>query len=166
MSQLGHSRLRWSRPRVVHVSFTSESDSQPGKIRPPSLRAIMGPTALQQDLLRRTTLLRCPQRCAAERGRIILISVNSPGCVSTRFSQNLLDNDVVLRESPRPVPSPADFVVKKGLNIFSFTSGEIPVPLSRIPISTRSPRLLLPLQRSAGNLAPIVAFDAWPHRRR
>ena len=33
---------------------------------------------------------------------------------------------------PRPVPSPAGLVVKKGLNIFSLTSGETPVPLSRI----------------------------------
>jgi hypothetical protein len=32
-------------------------------------------------------------------------------------------------------------VVKKGLNIFSFTLRGIPVPLSRTLISTRSPRL-------------------------
>ena len=38
------------------------------------------------------------------------------------------------------MPSPAGFVVKNGLNIFSFTSSGIPVPLSRILISTRSPR--------------------------
>jgi hypothetical protein len=31
-------------------------------------------------------------------------------------------------------------VVKKGLNILSFTSAGMPVPLSRILISTRSPR--------------------------
>ena len=30
------------------------------------------------------------------------------------------------------MPSPAGFVVKKGLNIFSFTSAGMPVPLSRI----------------------------------
>jgi hypothetical protein len=36
----------------------------------------------------------------------------------------------------RPVPSPAGFVVKNGLNISSLTSGGMPVPLSRIMIST------------------------------
>ena len=35
---VGHSRLRWSRPRLVHVRFTSDSDRQPSK-RDPSLRA-------------------------------------------------------------------------------------------------------------------------------
>ena len=30
------------------------------------------------------------------------------------------------------MPSPAGLVVKKGLNIFSFTSDEMPVPLSQI----------------------------------
>ena len=38
------------------------------------------------------------------------------------------------------MPSPVGLVVKKGLNIFSFTSVTIPVPLLRILISTRSPR--------------------------
>src|SRR5262245_63120319 len=37
-------------------------------------------------------------------------------------------------DRPRPVPSPAGFVVKKGLNIFSLTSGGMPMPLSRILI--------------------------------
>src|SRR5215471_15400920 len=48
-------------------------------------------------------------------------------------------------ESPRPVPSPVGLVVKNGLNIFSFTSGGIPVPLSRILISTRITRVFLNL---------------------
>src|ERR1700738_805219 len=43
-------------------------------------------------------------------------------------------------ERPSPVPSPAGLVVKNGLNSFSFTSGVIPVPLSRILISTLSTR--------------------------
>jgi hypothetical protein len=47
----------------------------------------------------------------------------------------LFDDDFVVMEKPSPVPSPAGFVVKNGLNIFSFTSGGIPVPLSRILIS-------------------------------
>ena len=53
----------------------------------------------------------------------------------------LLNDDVVTDGQPKPVPSPAGFVVKNGLNIFSFTSGGMPVPLSRIRISTRSPRV-------------------------
>jgi hypothetical protein len=51
--------------------------------------------------------------------------------------------DEWLMERPRPVPSPVGLVVKNGLNIFSFTSGVMPVPLSRILISTRSPRFLV-----------------------
>ena len=35
---LGHSRLRWSRPKLVHVRFNSDSDRQPSK-RDPALRA-------------------------------------------------------------------------------------------------------------------------------
>jgi len=35
---LGHSRLRWSAPRLVHVGFNSDSDRQPSK-RDPALRA-------------------------------------------------------------------------------------------------------------------------------
>ena len=45
-----------------------------------------------------------------------------------------------LIDRPSPVPSPAGLVVKKGLNIFSFTSGGMPVPLSRMRISTELPR--------------------------
>jgi hypothetical protein len=56
-------------------------------------------------------------------------------------SPMLLHDDIVAEERPRPVPSPAGLVVKKGLNIFSFTLRGIPVPLSRTLISTRSPRL-------------------------
>src|SRR5438552_19174291 len=46
-------------------------------------------------------------------------------------------------ERPSPVPSPGGLVVKNGLNIFSFTSGGMPVPLSRILISMLSPRFLV-----------------------
>ena len=59
----------------------------------------------------------------------------------------LLDDDVVADGKAKPVPSPAGLVVKNGLNIFSFTSGGIPVPLSRILISTRSPRFLVAAAR-------------------
>jgi hypothetical protein len=39
---------------------------------------------------------------------------------------------------PRPVPSPAFLVVKKGSNIFSMFLGFIPVPLSEIDIFIES----------------------------
>ena len=38
MSEMGHSRLRWSRPRLVHVRFNSDSDRLPTNCDP-SLRA-------------------------------------------------------------------------------------------------------------------------------
>ena len=41
------------------------------------------------------------------------------------------------------MPSPAGLVVKNGLNIFALTSDGMPVPLSRILISTLSPRFLV-----------------------
>src|SRR5262245_43366293 len=81
---------------------------------------------------------------APVRGKTTLISVNSPGCVSTSIEPPCcLTTMSWLMERPSPVPSPAGFVVKNGLNIFSFTSGGTPVPLSRIVISTRSPRFLV-----------------------
>ena len=84
------------------------------------------------------------QTNTAVRGRITLISVNSPGWVSTSIEPACcLTMMSWLMERPRPVPSPVGLVVKNGLNIFSFTSGVIPVPLSRILISTRSPRFLV-----------------------
>jgi len=67
---------------------------------------------------------------AATRGKTTLISVNSPGRVSTSIEPACcLTMMSWLMESPSPVPSPVGLVVKKGLNIFSFTSGRIPVPL-------------------------------------
>ena len=67
------------------------------------------------------------------RGRTILISVNSPGCVSTSIDPPCcLTMTSWLMDRPSPVPSPAGLVVKNGLKIFSFTSGGMPVPLSRI----------------------------------
>jgi hypothetical protein len=52
--------------------------------------------------------------------------VNSPGLVSTSIDPACcLTTMSWLMESPRPVPSPAGLVVKKGLNSFSLTSGEM-----------------------------------------
>ena len=59
----------------------------------------------------------------------------------------LLDDDVVTNRETEPCALSGRFVVKNGLNIFSFTSGEMPVPLSRMLISTRSPRLLVDAAR-------------------
>src|SRR4029453_6251147 len=87
-------------------------------------------------------------REAAVRGRVILNSVNSPGCVSTSIDPACCLTMISwLMERPSPVPSPAGFVVKNGLNILSFTSGGMPVPLSRMRISTRSPRFLVAAAR-------------------
>jgi hypothetical protein len=65
-----------------------------------------------------------PQRNTATRGRITLISVNSPGGVSTSIDPPCcLTMMSWLMESPSPVPSPVGLVVKNGLNIFSLTAG-------------------------------------------
>src|SRR5262249_861898 len=77
------------------------------------------------------------QTNAGVRGRTILISVKTPGCVSTSIVPACCFTMMSwLIERPRPVPSPVGLVVKKGSNIFSFTSAVMPVPLSRILIST------------------------------
>ena len=62
----------------------------------------------------------------------VVTSIVPPCCLTTMSW---------LSDRPSPVPSPAGLVVKKGLNIFAFTSSGIPVPLSRIVISTLCPRL-------------------------
>jgi hypothetical protein len=59
-------------------------------------------------------------------------------------------------ESPSPVPSPAGLVVKNGLKIFSLTSREIPMPLSRMRISTASPRFRV-VARSVGSKSATPA---------
>src|SRR6202043_4075796 len=85
---------------------------------------------------------------AAPRGRKIRNSVNSPGLVSTSIDPPCCLTMISwLSERPSPVPSPAGFVVKNGLNICSLTSGGMPVPLSRIRISMPSPRFLVVVVR-------------------
>ena len=61
----------------------------------------------------------------------------------------LLDDDVVTDRQAKS-RTLADLVVKNGLNILSFTSGGMPVPLSRILISTLSPRFLGQRQQKVG----------------
>ena len=73
---------------------------------------------------------------AALRGRTILKFGELAGLrIDLDRPAMLLDDDVVTDGQAKPVPSPAGLVVKNGLNIFSFTSGGMPVPLSRILIS-------------------------------
>src|SRR5262249_54464404 len=84
--------------------------------------------------------LACSLPWILERGRTTRNSVNAPGSVSTSIAPPCcLTMMSWLIDSPRPVPSPAGLVVKKGLNIFSFTCDGMPVPLSRMRISTWSP---------------------------
>src|SRR5258708_1628021 len=78
------------------------------------------------------------------RGKTIVNSVNCPGSVSTSIVPPCCFTMMSwLIERPRPVPSPAGLVVKNGLNIFSLTSFGIPAPLSRMRISTLSPRFFV-----------------------
>src|SRR5579883_3426225 len=83
--------------------------------------------------------------CAASlRGRVMMNSVKAPGRVSRSIVPPCCFTTMSwLIDRPSPVPSPAGLVVKKGLKIFSFTSGGMPVPLSRIRISTLVPRFLV-----------------------
>jgi len=55
--------------------------------------------------------------------------------------------------------NPAGLVVKKGLNILSFASGGMPVPLSRILISNRSARTLSLSWRPQENCMADVSRD-------
>jgi hypothetical protein len=80
-------------------------------------------------------------------GRVMMNSVNEPGTVSTSIPPPCC---LIMKSWVRggqgqaePCPFPVSLVVRKGLNIFSFTSGGMPVPLSRIRISTVSPRSLV-----------------------
>ena len=70
-------------------------------------------------------------------------SVNSPGTLSASILPPCCFTITSwLRDSPRPVPSPAGFVVKNGLNISPHLSGK-PIPLSRSRISIRSGKALV-----------------------
>src|SRR5262245_56714909 len=98
-----------------------------------------------------------PPSCAPVRGRIILNSVKQPTSVSTSIVPACcLTTMSWLSDRPIPVPSPAGFVVKNGLKILSFTSGGMPVPLSLMRISTRSPRSFV-LALSVGSKVPSAS---------
>src|SRR3954453_2384570 len=89
------------------------------------------------------------------RGSVITNSVKTPGSVSTSILPPCcLTMMSCVIERPRPVPSPAGLVVKNGLNIFPLTSSGMPVPLSRIRISTFSPRFLVPAERVGSKPSP------------
>ena len=77
----------------------------------------------------------------------------------------LLDDDVVAQRQAKAGSLAGGLVVKNGLNIFSFTSGGMPVPLSRILISTLSPRFLVAAARSARNGPHWRRLCAWSRRR-
>src|SRR5689334_16358345 len=98
----------------------------------------------------------CLPMAAALRGRVMRNAVNSPGIVSTSIDPPCcLTMMSWLIDRPSPVPSPAGLVVKKGLNIFSFTSGGMPVPLSRMRISTLGPRFFV-LALKVGSKSPFA----------
>src|SRR3954447_24057845 len=78
------------------------------------------------------------------RGSTIVNSVNSPGALSTLMLPPCCFTMMSwLIDRPSPVPSPGGLVVKKGLNIFALTFCGMPLPLSRIQISTLSPRFFV-----------------------
>ena len=59
----------------------------------------------------------------------------------------LLDDDVVTDGEAKPGAFSGGFRCEERVEHFSFTSGGMPVPLSRIVISTRSPRFLVAAER-------------------
>jgi hypothetical protein len=81
---------------------------------------------------------------AAARGRTMRTSVYSPGCEFTSIDPECCFTTKPAGEGTGLGLSIShDIIVKKGLNIFSLTLGGMPVPLSQIVISTRSPRSLV-----------------------
>ena len=89
------------------------------------------------------------------RGNTILNSVKNPGAVSTSMLPPCcLTMMSWLIERPSPVPSPVGLVVKNGLNIFSLTSSGMPVPLSRMRISTVLPRFFVVAISTGSKVSP------------
>ena len=78
------------------------------------------------------------------RGNTIRNSVNTPGSVSTSMLPPCCLTMMSWHiDRPSPVPSPGGLVVKNGLNILSLASSGMPVPLSRMRISTSAPRFFV-----------------------
>ena len=73
------------------------------------------------------------------RGRKMVTVVPRPGALSTTISPLLCVTMPYVMASPRPVPLPGSFVVKKGSNRCSMTSGPIPIPVSRTVSTTYGP---------------------------
>src|SRR6516164_7431795 len=83
-----------------------------------------------------------PACAGAVRGKVMMNSVKVPCSVAMSIVPPCCLTTISwLIDKPSPVPSPAGLVVKNGLKIFSLISDGIPAPLSRIRISTMSPRL-------------------------
>src|SRR6476469_9631377 len=104
--------------------------------------------------VRAQCVLRCP---AVARGNVIMNSVNEPGSVSTWIVPPCFTTMSWLIDRPRPVPSPGGLVVKHGSNILSLTSDGMPVPLSRIRISTRSDNPLV-VACNVGSKPSLASF--------
>src|ERR1019366_3440712 len=93
------------------------------------------------------------------RGRTILNSVKTPGSVSTSMLPPCCFTTMSwLIDRPSPVPSPEGLVVKNGLNIFALASSGMPVPLSRIRISTLSPRFFVVAESVGSKPSPASAL--------
>ena len=66
----------------------------------------------------------------------------------------LFNDNVVAQRETESRSFAGGLVVTKGLNIFSFTSGGMPVPLSRMRISTALPRFLVVASSVGSNPGP------------
>src|SRR5262249_6319020 len=99
-----------------------------------------------------------PASTGMTRGNVMMNSVKVPGSVTTSIVPPCCFTTMSwLIDSPSPVPSPAGFVVKNGLKIFSLTSGAIPVPLSRMRISILSPRSRVTAFSFGSKPSPAIA---------
>src|SRR5437868_12408368 len=97
------------------------------------------------------------------RGKTILNSVKSPDSVSTSMLPPCCFTMMSwLIDRPSPVPSPVGLVVKNGLNILSLTFSGMPVPLSRIRISTLSPRFFVMIPESIRKIWEAAYADCSP----
>src|ERR1700759_4950064 len=93
------------------------------------------------------------------RGSTTMNSVKLPGSVATSMVPPCcLTMMSWVIDRPSPVPSPAGLVGKNGLNIFSFTSRGMPVPLLRMRISTLFPRRFVEALRAGSKPSPPASL--------